>query len=59
MPYLDPIADLAVRFPNLELMTIEAQHSRGHEDGVLCVPRPKENEEGRLQDRIPPRSGGI
>ena len=40
-PHADPIADLAVRFLNLELMTIGAQRSKDHEDGVLCVIRSK------------------
>ena len=53
-PCMDPIADLAVRFPSLVLTTTGVLHSRVHDDRVLRVTRSKEDEESRLQERIPP-----
>ena len=53
-PCMDPIADLAVRFPSLELTTTGVLHSRVHDDRVLRVTRSEEDEESRLHERIPP-----
>ena len=53
-PCMDPIADLAVRFPSLVLTTTGVLHSRVHDDRVLRVTRSKEDEESRLQERILP-----
>ena len=47
---MDPMTDLAARFPTLELMT----DSRGPEYVVPCVTSSKEAEEGRLWDLILP-----
>jgi hypothetical protein len=46
--HTDPMTDLTVRFPTLELIT----DNKGPEDGALCVMSSNEAGEGRLWDLI-------
>jgi hypothetical protein len=45
-PHMDPMTDLAIHFPTLELIN----NNRGSEDRALCEASSKETEEGRLWD---------